>query len=165
MNKDAEGHWKVGRSESNWKCASKVQVTPTWADGVDPDDVERGDPVKIQVTYPYSVCCSRTARRRWQHDPNEQYDSHDYSQLNSSTLPRKSHPPFLVQESPQTSVWGGLILRTSNASPKLRRSRGSTRGKIQRLRLGSGTEQTVTFLRRLMSSACQPSGGHPSPEV
>ena len=32
---------------------SKVQVTATWADGVAPADVKRGDPVKVQVTYPF----------------------------------------------------------------------------------------------------------------
>ena len=33
--------------------ASKVQVTATWADGVAAADVERGNPVKVQVTYPF----------------------------------------------------------------------------------------------------------------
>ena len=33
--------------------ASKVEVTATWADGVAAAVVERGDPVKVQVTYPF----------------------------------------------------------------------------------------------------------------
>ena len=32
---------------------SQIQVTATWADGVAAADVERGDAVKVQVTYPF----------------------------------------------------------------------------------------------------------------
>ena len=32
---------------------SRVQVTPTWGKGVDAADVDRGDPIKVQVTYPF----------------------------------------------------------------------------------------------------------------